>query len=111
MNTAVHVQAERVVDLHSGLTDAKPLEDKTAEATASAIKTIYHRSILDFPNRLDTDPGSEFKSVFAALMIEHDVQLRLLLQVYGKKGRHRQKSVVEHRNHAIGCALNSEWQA
>jgi hypothetical protein len=90
-----------VVDLHSGLTDAEPLQDKTAENTAAAIKVIYRRSILDFPNRLETDPGSEFKSAFAALMIEHNVELR-----YGKKGRHRQQSVVENRNYAIGYALN-----
>ena len=64
------------VDLHSGLTDAEPLEDKTAEATATAIKTVYRRSILDFPNRLETDPGSEFKWVFAALMIKNNVDLR-----------------------------------
>ena len=65
-----------VVDLHSGATDAEPLEDKTAEATAAAIKSIYRRSILDFPNRLETDPGSEFKSVFAAHMVENNVELR-----------------------------------
>jgi hypothetical protein len=34
-------------------------------------------------------------------MIEHNVELR-----YGKKGRHRQQSVVENRNYAIGYALN-----
>ena len=90
-----------VVDLHSGMTDAEPLEDKTAENTAAAIQVIYRRSILDYPNRLETDPGSEFKSAFAALMIEHNVELR-----YGKKGRHRQQSVVENRNYAIGYALN-----
>jgi len=50
---------------------------------------------------LETDPGSEFKSALAALMIEHNVELR-----YGKKGRHRQQSVVENRNYAIGYALN-----
>jgi hypothetical protein len=39
-----------VVDLHSGMTDAEPLEDKTAENTAAAIQVIYRRSILDYPN-------------------------------------------------------------
>jgi hypothetical protein len=60
------------------MTDAEPLEDTTAEATVAAIKVIYCRSILDFPNRLETYPGSEFKSVFSTLMIDRNVDLRSL---------------------------------
>ena len=90
-----------VVDLHSGLIDAEPLEDKTAALTVRALQTIYRRKSLDYPNRMETDPGSEFKSDFAKHLQEHNVEQR-----YGKKGRHRQQSVVENRNYAIGYALN-----
>ena len=90
-----------VVDLHSGLTDAEPLQDKTAESTVRALQTIYRRRILDYPNRMETDPGSEFKGVFTKDLQQHNVEHR-----FGKKGRHRQQSVVENRNYAIGYALN-----
>ena len=90
-----------VVDLHTGYMDGEAIEEKTAETTTRAIETIYRREILDFPNRLETDPGSEFKSSFAQLMVARNVELRL-----GKKGRHRQQSVVENRNYAVGYALN-----
>ena len=90
-----------VVDLHTGYMDGEAIEEKTAETTTRAIETIYKREVLDFPNRLETDPGSEFKSSFAQLMVARNVELR-----YGKKGRHRQQSVVENRNYAVGYALN-----
>jgi hypothetical protein len=90
-----------VVDLHSGLTDAEPMEEKTAVYTVEAIERIYRRKILDYPNRMETDPGSEFKSNFALLLQQHNVQHR-----FGRKGRHRQQSMVENRNYAIGYALN-----
>ena len=86
-----------VVDLHSGLTDAEPLEDKTAEHTSVALQKIYRRKPLNYPNRMETDPGSEFKSIFTQHLQSMNVQHRL-----GKKGRHRQQSVVENRNYAIG---------
>ena len=90
-----------VVDLHSRLTDAEPIEDKKAEMVSQAIQRIYRRQYLDYPNRLETDPGSEFKGEFAAHMQSKNIELR-----YGLKGRHRQQSMVESRNHTIGYALN-----
>ena len=90
-----------VVDLHSGKTDAEPLEDKTAALTTAALKKIYARKILSYPNRMETDPGSEFKGAFAKHLLSKNIQHR-----FGKKGRHRQQSTVENRNYALGYALN-----
>ena len=50
---------------------------------------------------METDPGSEFKSEFAEHLKSKAIMLR-----HGKTGRHRQQSVVENRNYAIGYALN-----
>lgn len=90
-----------VVDLATGLTDAEPLTDKSAAVVTAGLKKIYSRSILGYPNRMETDPGSEFKSNFAGQLKSKGIELR-----YGKTGRHRQQSVAENRNYAIGYALN-----
>lgn len=90
-----------VVDLHSGLCDAEAMTDRDSDTVLIALKTIYRRPILDYPNRMETDPGSEFKKDFAEHLKAMNIELR-----YGKKGRHRQQSMVEQRNGAIGYALN-----
>lgn len=83
------------------MTDAEPIEDKKAEMVTEAIARIYKRGPLTYPNRMETDPGSEFKGAFAAHMQSKNIEVR-----YGLKGRHRQQSMVESRNHTLGYALN-----
>ncbi|EGG22990.1 hypothetical protein DFA_05120 [Cavenderia fasciculata] len=49
-----------VVDLASRLTDAEPLQNKTAKEVRDAFIKIYKRGILK-PNIIQMDPGTEFK--------------------------------------------------
>ena len=90
-----------VVDLHSGLTDARPLKSKEPVEVTAAIKEIYNSKWLSVPYRIETDPGSEFKGEFKKYFENEGVSLR-----YGVAGRHRQQSVVENRNGIIGEVLN-----
>lgn len=101
VSSKVYKYALVVVDLATGLTDAEAITDKTGQVTLEALKVIYSRSVLNLPNRMETDPGSEFKAEFAAYLKSINVELR-----HGKAGRHRQQSMVENRNYTIGMALN-----
>lgn len=95
-----------VVDLHSGATDAEPLKGKDAALVFKALQAIYKRSRMSWPNRLETDPGSEFKAAFKVGVNANNVYLR-----YGKANRHRQQATVESRNHTLGEALNLRMSA
>lgn len=90
-----------VVDLHTGLTEAEPLKGKTPNVVSQALDKIYARKVLDYPNRLETDPGTEFKGSFPAFLEAKNVEIR-----HGKTGRHRQQAVVESRNGVLAEALN-----
>lgn len=95
-----------VVDLHNGATDAEPLKGKDSTLVFYALQVIYKRSRLDWPNRLETDPGSEFKGAFKVGVNAKNVYLR-----YGKTNRHRQQATVESCNHTLGEALNLRMSA
>lgn len=110
-----------VVDLATGLTDAEPLrgvheewkdkdvdkeEERSAAVALEALLIIYKRRTLNPPNRMETDPGAEFKGVFTAYLKSENIEHR-----FGKKGRHRQQAVVENRNHSLGLALNLRMAA
>jgi len=103
---ATYKYALVVVDLASGLTDSEPLQEKSSADTVAALQVIYRRGVLNYPNRMETDPGSEFRGSFEAHLKAKGIELR-----YGKKGRHRQQSVAEMRNYAIGYALNLRMAA
>jgi hypothetical protein len=93
-----------VVDLHSGITDARPLKSKEPKEVTEALKEIYSSNApkyLSMPFRIETDPGTEFKGQFKKFLESNGVTIR-----YGVTGRHRQQSVVEHRNSIIGEILN-----
>jgi len=86
-----------VVDLGSRLTDAQPLKTHSALAIKNAFIKIYSRGIIKMPQRIETDPGSEFKGVTKKYFEDNDVYIR-----YGKTGRSRQQALVERRNQTIG---------
>jgi hypothetical protein len=89
-----------VVDLGSRLTDAEPLKSHTASAVLNGFKKIYARKILKIPERLEVDPGSEFKGVTKKYFEDNGTYIR-----YGKAGRSRQQALVERRNQTIGNIL------
>ena len=89
-----------VVDTASGLTDAEPLNGKTAQITLDGFKSIYKRKILEMPKRLQVDSGTEFKGVAKKYFDNHGVAIR-----YGVPNRHRMQALVERRNQTIGKNL------
>lgn len=95
-----------VVDLGSRLTDAEPLKDKKAENVKAAFIKIYARGIIKMPQRLQTDPGTEFKGAVKEYFKKNGVYIR-----YGKPGRHRQQALAERRNQTIGDALTKRMTA
>ena len=90
------------VDVATGLTDAVPLKERDADTVLQAFKQIRARQPLkDAPQYiLQTDSGSEFKSVFAKYIKSLGVSMR-----YGKVGRSRQQAFAESRNKTIAQAL------
>lgn len=81
-------------------TDAEPLQNKDAATVLKAIKTIYKRGIIKFPELLQVDAGSEFKSVFREYIEHEGAGVRV-----GKPDHHQSQASVEAKNHIIGKAL------
>lgn len=88
------------VDVGSRFTDAEPLKSRTAKATIDAMKTIYSRKILNMPNTIVLDSGSEFKKEFQKYFKDNNVSV-----VVSQPNRHRQTGLVESRNKSIGTYL------
>ena len=64
-----------VIDIASRFKEAEPLKTKKAEETAVAIKKIYDRSPLNFPQYIMADKGHEFMGKFLLLMKSHNVKI------------------------------------
>jgi hypothetical protein len=94
-----------VTDIATRLTDAEPLKSKDSLYVAKAMKKIFKRKILNEPQRLEVDAGSEFKGEFKK---SFNKVFNILVKV---AGRHRQQSVVENKNYIIGTILNKRMLA
>ena len=95
-----------IVDVATGLMDAQPLKDKTADGILKAMKDIYQRKILSLPKRLITDAGSEFQSKVSDYMKKEKVSKKT-----AEAGRHRQIAIVERRNQILGKVLFMKMHA
>jgi hypothetical protein len=93
-----------VVDIGSRLTDCMPLKSKSSLAVKNAIEKIYNRPvaerILEKPQRLEVDDGSEFKSSFKKYCDDNKIFIR-----YAEPYRSRQQALAESRNGAISKPL------
>jgi hypothetical protein len=90
-----------VVDAGSRLVDAEPIKNKDSESVLKAFKKIYERKILKIPERLEVDPGQEFRGKVADYFDSKKVLIR-----YGKPGRHRMQALAETANYIIGTILH-----
>ena len=95
-----------VVDDATRITDAEPLKNKTSDDVLAAFKKIYNRNILKLPQRIEVDPGTEFKGSVAKWFKDKHIMIRV-----GKTARHRQQSLVERRNQIIGTAIHKRQAA
>ena len=86
-----------VVDVFNSKSDAEPLKSKTSLAVKGALEKIYKRNILEYPILIQFDSGSEFKGQVKTFFNEKSVSVK-----YTLTNRHRQNSIVEHKNKDIG---------
>ena len=77
-----------------------PLRTKTANAIKNGFVKVYNGKYLEFPKRIELDPGTEFKSVVKNYFENNNVKVK-----YGKTGRHRNQAIVERMNQTIGDAI------
>ncbi len=93
-----------VVDIGSRLTDCMPLKSKSSVAVKNAIEKMYNRPvaerILEKPERIEVDDGSEFKGVFKKYCDDNKIFIR-----YAEPYRSRQQALAESRNGAISKPL------
>jgi Integrase core domain len=89
-----------VVDVATKKIDALPLRTKSASTVKTAFVKIYNGKVLKMPQRIEIDPGTEFKSQVADYFEDNDVFMRV-----GKPGRHRQQAIVERVNQSLGTAI------
>lgn len=89
-----------VVDVGTRLMDGVPLKEKTNEAVLKGFETIYKRSTLSWPDRLEVDAGTEFRGTVKSTIEQKGIFVRV-----AKPGRHRQQAIVEKRNQLIQLPL------
>lgn len=82
-----------VADVHNKHIDAEPLKNKEPVSVKNAFKKIYARPKLDFPDKLQTDAGTEFKGQVPEYFKDNEVWLKT-----AQAGRHRQQAIVEKAN-------------
>ena len=90
-----------VVDLWNNDFDIEPMKNKDAATTLKGLKNIFKRSFLDAPKAsMQTDGGTEFKSVFDKYLKDNGIMHKLSLPY-----RHRQMGNVENLNRQLGRYL------
>ena len=88
------------IDMSSRLIDAEPLKNKDSSSVVSGLKQIYKRKILNKPNQIDTDAGSEFKGVFHKYLMSNNIKHKVALP-----NRHSQVALAENANKRIAKPL------
>lgn len=91
-----------VVDIANNRTDAFALKTKSTTEVLNAFKRIYSNKILKKPLYLNTDSGSEFKSVVHDYFSENNI-----IHTVSDTGRHSANAFVEYINKLIGRAIFS----
>ena len=90
-----------VIDIGSRKLDAEPLKSKDSSTVQKAFAAIYKRKYVKMPQRLEVDPGPEFKGEVQSYFQNHGVYIRV-----GEVGRHRQQAIVERAIQTIGNVLH-----
>jgi hypothetical protein len=86
-----------VVDAYDSKCDAEPLKERTSRAISEAFEKIYQRGILQIPDTIQFDSGTEFKGE-TAVLLKKDFKASIK---YALPNRHRQNSLVERKNREI----------
>ena len=89
-----------VVDVFSKLCDAVPLKDRDSGAVTKGFEKIYSHDILEIPDIISCDSGSEFKGLTEDYFDKENTRIK-----YTMSNRHRQNGIVEARNKIIGSTI------
>lgn len=90
-----------IVDLYTLEFDCEPVKNKTSQTVLDAMLECFKRNYVKKPYAsLNTDGGSEFKSVFHKWVYDQNIYHK-----YGSPYRHKQQSVVESLNRQIAKLL------
>ena len=100
INGVVYKYALTVIDVGSRYKEAEPLRTKYSSEVAKAFETIYTRSSLIYPKKLNIDSGGEFKGEVKKLFTNHNVEL-----IVGEPGNHRAQGIVERFNKTLAEKL------
>ena len=96
-----------VADACTGITDAVPLKERSAESVLVGFKDIFSRKILPLPtDEIQCDSGSEFKGAVKKYFNDKNIGVR-----YAKTARSRQTPYAEARNKVIGKAVHQRQTA
>jgi hypothetical protein len=87
-----------VVDVYDSKCDAVALKEKTQEAVYKGFKKLFKQKILEPPQIMQMDSGSEFKN---KLIKDYFDDLKIVVK-YTLTNRHKQNSIVERKNREIG---------
>ena len=89
-----------VIDIGSGIMDARPLKVRDGATVLREFQDIYKKhKYLNQPRFIQTDNGSEFKSV-ETYFNSKNIGVRI-----AATGRHKQQAVVEALNKSIGGTI------
>ena len=100
INGKTYKYALTVVDVGSRYKEAEHLRTKYSSEVAKAFETIYTRSSLTYPKKLNIDSGGEFKGEVKKLFANHNVEL-----IVGEPGNHRAQGIVERFNRTLAEKL------
>jgi transposase InsO family protein len=100
INNRTFKYALTIIDVASRYKEAEPLPDKKASTVSQALRKIYKRSPLKWPNLLQVDAGREFFGEVTQLLNKNNVKLRR-----GIVGVHRQQALVERFNRTLAERL------
>jgi len=87
-----------VVDVFDSKCDAVALKEKSQEAVISGFKKLFKQDILQYPQIMQMDAGSEFKN---KVVKDYFEDLGVVVK-YTLTNRHKQNSIVERKNREIG---------
>ncbi len=88
------------IDMTSRMIDAEPLKNKDSSSVVLGLKRIYKRKLLNQPNQIDTDAGSEFKGDFHKYLMSNNIKHKVALP-----NRHSQVALAENANKRIAKPL------
>ena len=73
------------------------VSNKTPESIVKAFRKIYLRPVLNKPNHIEFDSGTEFKGACTEFFKNLNITIR-----YADPNTYRQKALVENANQKIG---------